>query len=63
MSGGVECDGVRNPMWFPTRSISTESLVIGAIESAFWEMDARIGEEKKVVILFNWLNRQFVLTR
>jgi protein phosphatase 1H len=47
-SGGVECDGIRNPMWFPTRSISTESLVIGAIESAFWEMDARIGEEKKV---------------
>jgi len=30
------------------RSISTESLVIGALEAAFWETDQVIGEEKKV---------------
>jgi serine/threonine protein phosphatase PrpC len=34
-------------MWFPTRDISSESLIIGALESAFWEMDQQIGEEKK----------------
>ena len=34
-------------MWFPSRDISTESLIIGALESAFWEMDKTIGEEKK----------------
>jgi len=35
-------------MWTPTRSISEESLVIGALEAAFWETDQQIGEEKKV---------------
>ena len=34
-------------MWFPTREISCESLVIGALESAFWEMDQQIGEDKR----------------
>jgi len=34
--------------WFPTKSISEESLVIGALEAAFWETDQQIGEEKKV---------------
>lgn len=46
--GDASGDGVRNPMWFPTRTISTESLVIGALEAAFWETDAKIGDEKKV---------------
>jgi len=41
-------DGISEPMWFPTRSISSESLVIGALEAAFWETDSQIGEEKKV---------------
>jgi len=44
-SGG---DGLTEPMWFPARSISEESLVIGALEAAFWETDQQIGEEKKV---------------
>lgn len=35
-------------LWPSTRSISTESLVIGALEAAFWETDQVIGEEKKV---------------
>ena len=26
-------------MWFPARDISAESLIIGALEAAFWEMD------------------------
>jgi hypothetical protein len=25
-------------MWFPARDISTESLIVGALEAAFWEM-------------------------
>jgi len=33
--------------WF-SRTISAESLVIGALESAFWDVDQKIGEEKKV---------------
>merc|ERR1719342_1323992 len=33
--------------WF-TRTISKESLVIGALESAFWDTDTQIGEEKKI---------------
>jgi len=33
--------------WF-SRTISAESLVIGALESAFWDTDQKIGEEKKV---------------
>ena len=33
--------------WF-TRTISKESLVIGALESAFWDTDQQIGEEKKI---------------
>jgi len=48
LGGDSSGDGVRNPMWFPTRTISTESLVIGALEAAFWETDAKIGDEKKV---------------
>jgi hypothetical protein len=28
-------DGV---IWFPTRDISAESLIVGALEAAFWEM-------------------------
>lgn len=34
-------------LWYPTRDISAESLIIGALEAAFWEMDAQIGEDKK----------------
>lgn len=34
-------------IWFPNRDISTESLIVGALESAFWDMDASIGEDKK----------------
>ena len=34
-------------LWYSTKEISTESLVIGALESAFWEMDQSIGEDKK----------------
>ena len=34
-------------MWYPARELSTESLIIGALESAFWEMDQQIGEDKK----------------
>jgi len=33
--------------WF-TRTISKESLVIGALESAFWDTDQQIGDEKKI---------------
>lgn len=31
-----------------SRTISKESLVIGALESAFWDTDQQIGEEKKI---------------
>ena len=34
-------------MWFPNRDISIESMVIGALESAFWDMDQQIGEDKR----------------
>ena len=34
-------------MWYPNREISIESMVIGALESAFWEMDQQIGEDKR----------------
>ena len=34
-------------MWYPNREISVESMVIGALESAFWEMDQQIGEDKR----------------
>ena len=34
-------------MWYPVREASTESLIIGALESAFWEMDQQIGDDKK----------------
>ena len=34
-------------MWYPARETSTESLIIGALESAFWEMDQQIGDDKK----------------
>lgn len=34
-------------LWYPARELSSESLIIGALESAFWEMDQQIGEDKK----------------
>ena len=34
-------------LWYSAKEISVESLVIGALESAFWEMDQSIGEDKK----------------
>jgi len=34
-------------MWYPTKDISIESLVIGALEAAFWETDHLIGDDKK----------------
>ena len=47
-------NGHHQPMWFPARDISSESLIIGALEAAFWEMDKDIGEDKKrYVILSN----------
>jgi len=45
---GESSGGISEPSWFPARSISEESLVIGALEAAFWETDSQIGEEKKV---------------
>eukprot|EP00095_Tigriopus_kingsejongensis_P012725 maker-scaffold43_size480169-snap-gene-2.24 protein:Tk12725 transcript:maker-scaffold43_size480169-snap-gene-2.24-mRNA-1 annotation:"hypothetical protein DAPPUDRAFT_323991" len=33
-------------MWFPSRNVSVESLIIGALEAAFWDMDQQIGEDK-----------------
>ena len=47
-AGQSEGDGVDSPMWLPTRTVSEESLVIGALEAAFWDTDQQIGEEKKV---------------
>jgi len=47
-AGQPDGDGVDTAMWFPSKSISEESLVIGALEAAFWETDQQIGEEKKV---------------
>ena len=35
-------------LWGNSRTISSESLIIGALEAAFWEADHLIGEEKKV---------------
>ena len=45
----TEVNGTSNgsSLWYSTKEISTESLVIGALESAFWEMDQSIGEDKK----------------
>ena len=37
----------RPMMWYPAKEVSVESLIIGALESAFWEMDQQIGEDKK----------------
>ena len=37
----------RTMMWYPAKEVSVESLIIGALESAFWEMDQQIGEDKK----------------
>ena len=39
--------GTAQPMWFPSRDISADSLIIGALEAAFWEMDAQIGDDKR----------------
>lgn len=40
-------DGNTAPMWFPERQVSPVSLVIGALESAFYEMDQMIGKERQ----------------
>jgi len=39
--------GTMQAMWFASRDISADSLIIGALEAAFWEMDQQIGEDKK----------------
>lgn len=44
---GAGGEGASSVMWFPNREISIESMVIGALESAFWEMDQQIGEDKR----------------
>lgn len=33
-------------MWFPAKEVSIESLVIGALESSFWDMDKLIAEDR-----------------
>ena len=50
INGPNSGDGVNNmsvSMWYPNREISIESMVIGALEAAFWEMDQQIGEDKR----------------
>ena len=44
----VEGKDSYDTIWPTNRPISTESLIIGALEAAFWEADHIIGEEKKV---------------
>ena len=44
--GGANASCSQNVLWFPSRDISTESLIIGALEAAFWEMDQQIGDDK-----------------
>ena len=44
----VEGKDSYDTIWPTSRPISTESLIIGALEAAFWEADHIIGEEKKV---------------
>nr|CAD7197143.1 unnamed protein product [Timema douglasi] len=34
-------------LWFPEKEISIESLIVGALESAFWDMDQLIAEDRK----------------
>lgn len=34
-------------LWYPTKDISLESMVIGALEAAFWDTDQLIGEDKR----------------
>lgn len=49
-TGAFEANGGSNgghSMWYPAREASTESLIIGALEAAFWEMDQQIGDDKK----------------
>lgn len=49
-SNSFEANGSSNgghTMWYPAREASAESLIIGALESAFWEMDQQIGDDKK----------------
>ena len=49
-TGAFEANGGTNgghSMWYPAREASTESLIIGALEAAFWEMDQQIGDDKK----------------
>ena len=36
--GGMGQGGGEGVIWFPTRDISAESLIVGALEAAFWEM-------------------------
>ena len=44
---GANANANASVMWFPSRDISPDSLVIGALEAAFWEMDQMIGDDKK----------------
>ena len=45
-------NGAHRTMWYPTKEVSVESLIIGALESAFWEMDQQIGN----VFITKYLN-------
>ena len=36
-------NGAHRTLWYPTKEVSQESLIIGALEAAFWEMDHQIG--------------------
>ena len=37
-------NGAHRTLWYPTKEVSQESLIIGALEAAFWEMDHQIGK-------------------
>ncbi|KAK7865981.1 hypothetical protein R5R35_009407 [Gryllus longicercus] len=34
-------------MWFPGKDVTQESLIIGALESSFWDMDQLIAEDRQ----------------
>ncbi|XP_046405295.1 protein phosphatase 1H [Ischnura elegans] len=38
-------------MWFPEKAPSVESLIIGALEASFWEMDQMIAEDRVKYVL------------
>ncbi len=46
-SGSTSGNGIDQAMWFPSRDISSDSLIIGALEAAFTDMDRQIGEDKR----------------